>query len=307
MSIPKGRYKNTRHHADFKFFDEPSTSSQDIACNRNTSTSSNMDYPNKRYLFTNKITDGSASIIYKGIDKETNKTVVIKSISKKEPWRKELEILKSLSKTSERIVKYLDFYESNRRSYIVTEYHTGLDLFEHIDLNIPYKEKHGMHILLEMAKCIRECHELGIAHLDIKCENFMVNGKYIFDKYGANVVLIDFGHSEKMENHEKLAHGYNYGTTYYVCPEGYENMYSSKSDIWSLGICMAYILTGDFPFKGNEKEYIKNTKKGTVTLARPLSREMELLIKRCLQIEPNKRPNIGQVIAFLEFAIGNST
>lgn len=299
--IPKGKYRNLKNYS-VHFFDHPFTSCQDFIGNRCTGTSNSLGYPSKRYIFSKKITDGSASIIYKGFDTLERKEVIIKSISKRELWRKELNILKDLLNTDNRILKYLDFFESNRRSYIVTEFYEGFDLFEHIDINVPYKEKPGIYLLLEMAKCIKECHDRNIIHLDIKCENYMVNKKYLFDESKANIVLIDFGHAEKIKGSiDKLQYGYNYGTSYYLCPEGYKKIYSSKSDIWSLGVCMALILTGDYPFHGNEKEYLKNAKSDNVMLSKPVSRESDSLIRRCVNSDPAKRPNIDQVIAFLEY------
>ena len=43
------------------------------------------------------------------------------------------------------------------------------------------------------------------------------------------------------------------GTPYYVCPEILENkIYDQKCDLWSLGICLVKVLTGDYPFLGND-------------------------------------------------------
>ncbi len=308
LKVPKGRYKNLKNYT-VKFFDQPYTSCQDFIGNRNTGTSNNLDYPNKRYLFVKKITDGSASVIYKGIDTLENKNVIIKSISKREIWRKELGILKNLTNTSDRILKYLDFFESNRRSYIITEFYQGFDLFEHIDLNVPYSEKTGILLLSEMAKCIKECHDLNIIHLDIKCENYMVVNKYLFNDSKPNIVLIDFGHAEKIKDLpiDTLQYGYNYGTSYYLCPEGYKKIYSSKSDVWSLGVCMALILTGDYPFQGSEKEYVNNAKSDSVKLSKQISRESDSLIRRCVSSDPNKRPDIDKVVNFLDFIYNKLT
>lgn len=304
IKIPKGKYKNLKNYIT-KFFDYPYTSCQDFIGNRELDTSNNTTYPSRRYLFEKKITDGSASVIYKARDTVENKDVIIKSISKREVWRKELNILKEFLNADSRILKYLDFFESDRRSYIVTEFYNGFDLFEHIDINVPYKEHIGIILLLEMAKCIKECHDRNIIHLDIKCENYMVNKEKLFEMSKPNIVLIDFGHAEKIKDSsiDKLYYGYNYGTSFYLCPEGYKNIYSSKSDIWSLGVCMSLILTGDYPFRGSENEYIRNAKHNNVKLSKTLSRESESLIKRCLNSDPLKRPNIDQVISFLEFTL----
>lgn len=306
MNIPKGKYKNLKTLSHF--FDNPGTSSQDVACNMLTNTSGNVNYPNKRYTFVKKLKDGSASIIHLAYDELENKNVIIKSIPKKEVWAKELDILKSLDNCSDKILKYLDFFESNRKCYIVTDFYEGFDLFEHVDINTPYDEKIGLSVSMEMAKCIKECHDLNIIHLDIKCENYMVNKKQLFKNNVPNIVLIDFGHAERIKgNIQELRYGYLYGTSFYLCPEGYKKIYSSKSDIWSLGVCMSLILTGDFPFSGkNEKEYLKNAKEDNVEFTKKLRKETEHIVKRCVANDPSKRPDINQVINFINYILSSN-
>ncbi len=294
----RGRYSKL----DLKkllFFDYPSTSSQDMVLTRNTDTSHDINYPNKRYKYLRNITDGSASIIYEGYDKLNDKKVIIKKIKKNECWRKELEILELIKhKTSDRILKIVDYYESQRRSYIVTEFFEGLDLFEHVELNSPYTEYKWLQLLKEMASCIKECHDNNVIHLDIKCENFMVKTKHLFenDKFTGKIVLIDFGHADNF-GINVLKKGYNYGTTYYLCPEGYhEGISSSKSDIWSFGVCMSLILTGDFPYLGSSREYYKNCGIENIKLNKRISNDSYAVLKKCLKPYPSDRPSINEVI-----------
>lgn len=303
----RGRYRKSEIYKK-SFFDNPSTSSQDMVLIRSTDTSNDTNYPSKKYKFIKCITDGSASMIYEGFDKSNDKRVIIKKIKKNECWRKELEILESIKdKTSDRILKIVDFYESQRRSYIVTEFYEGLDLFEHIELNSPYTEYKGLQLLKEMALCIKECHDNNILHLDIKCENFMVKTKCLFegDKFVGKIVLIDFGHADNFKLNV-IKRGFNYGTTYYLCPEGYYNgLVSSKSDIWSFGICMSLILTGDFPFLGSSKEYYKNSINNKINLNKKISNNCYTLLKKCLYSDINARPSINKVVdeisAYLNF------
>ncbi len=302
----KGIYVKSEYTKQYAFYDNPLTSSQESMCNRITDTSSDMLYPTNRYKYLENIIDGSASVIYKAYDQILDKYVIIKKIKKNEYWRKELEILKTIKyKTSDRILKFSDYFESNRRSYIVTDFYRGHDLFEHIDLNAPYAEKRGIKLLIEMAKCVKECHDNNIIHLDIKCENYMVNSEYLFkdsDTLG-KIVLIDFGHADISDTNDidKIRKWYSYGTTYYLCPEGYFNNYSSsKSDIWSLGICMSLILTGDYPFLGSSKNYYKNSLIPDVCLVKKISDKAEKLLTKCVDPNPLKRPNINFLLKELE-------
>lgn len=308
--LEKGKYSKSESEKRYGFYDRPSTSTQDIFGLRTNSTSEDTKYPSSRYKFIKKLGDGSASVIFEGYDNNNKEKVIIKSISKREPWRKELIVLKELCNSSSgRILRYLDFYESNKNSFIVTEYYKGFDLFEHIDLNVPYSTNLTVQLIVEMAKCIKECHDKNIVHLDIKCENFMVKTDKLFDNNNKlqHIVLIDFGHAELLkcdESIDDLRYGFNYGTTYYLCPEGYDQIYSSKSDIWSLGICLCLLSTGDYPFYGDKKKYVWNSANGNISLSKEIPLGIEKLIRSCLSVNPHERPNID---TFIENAISAGT
>jgi len=298
----KGKYTNSVLEQQLSIHDPPTTSAQDLLTIRANDTSSDILYPSTRYKSVKSIGDGSASLILEGYDLEENKKVIIKKISKKECWRQELETLKKLREsTSGRILRYLDFFESHRCSYIVTEFYDGLDLFEHIDINVPYSLRKGMLLILEMAKCIKECHDNNIIHLDIKCENYMVKSQKLFLEDKPNIVLIDFGHAEiipQVQSIHQLRRGFNYGTSYFTCPEGYlEKIYSSKSDIWSLGVCLCLLLTADYPYKGRKQEYYHNSTLNNISLSKDLDAETISLIKASLHSNPLERINIDDFIS----------
>ena len=249
-------------------------------------------HPNEKYEFQKKIGDGSASKIYISKGRGDDREYIIKRISKGEEWRAELRILKML-KDSDRLLKFIDSYFSDRFVYIVTEFYPGFDLFEHMDINVPFKPDYAKKLIKEMALCIKELHDLKIAHLDIKCENFMVRS---MDP--PRLILIDFGHAEKIEPNE-IKLGYSkYGTCFYLCPEGYTNYYSMKSDIWSLGICIHLFLTGDYPFEGDDRDYERNVVKQHLCL--DTTDGYDELIKSCLEYNPQKRWDIEKVLQFLE-------
>ena len=297
----KGRYAKANISQQLLIHDPPTTSAQDILCLRTNDTSTDTLYPSKRYISVKPLGDGSASLIFEGYDNQEKKKVIIKKISKREYWRKELEVLKRLANSdSGRLLKYLDYYESQRCSYLITEFYKGFDLFEHIDLNVPYPPKKALTLILEMAYCIKECHDNNVLHLDIKCENYMVKSDRLFEEGKPNIVLIDFGHAEIIppdQPIEKLRKGYSYGTSYYTCPEGYiERIHSSKSDIWSLAICLSLLLTGDYPYVGKKEEYYRNSVTDNVSLSKDLDPEISELIVDSLNSIPFKRPTIDMFI-----------
>jgi calcium-dependent protein kinase len=289
------------------FYDYPSTAAQNIVGMSTLKTTDSdfnghNDYPNN-FRFIKKISDGSASKLYLAIDPSIDKKeIVVKKISKNESWRTELNILKKLKMINDsRLLNYIGFYENERFAYILTEHYKGHDLFDHIYLNIPYSETNAKKIIKAMLKCLKVCHDNNIAHLDIKCENYMVlNMKNKEGSIDPEIVLIDFGHSEKIGHNEALCESSSYGTCYYLCPEGYDDIASMKSDIWSIGICMHLLLADDFPFDGSDDdEYTKEVMRSNLKISKKLSDPMKLFIEKCLDYNFRKRPTCDELLAML--------
>jgi serine/threonine protein kinase len=280
----KSIYNNSELKERLYFFDWPSTSVQYSFLN--FSVDRNF-FPNRDYKFIEKISDGSASKLYLAKDL-IGKNVIIKKIPKNEEWRNELIALKKL-KGSRFIINIIDHFESDRMFYIICDYVPGLDMYEHVNVNVPYDLESGSLLLKNMLLCIKECHDNDIAHLDIKCENFMYNKGL--------VILIDFGHAESVIGSDMMISRGSYGTPCYICPEGYYKYYSKASDIWALGICAHLIFSGCFPFHGtdDDTEYEKNVLKYDLDLE-PMQSIASNFIKRCLTYEPTDRPTVDELL-----------
>ena len=114
------------------------------------------------------------------------------------------------------------------------------------------------------------------------------------------LVLIDFGHAEFVDK-KQIKEGYSkYGTCFYLCPEGYLNYYSSKSDIWSLGICLYLFITGDYPFYGDDEEYEQNVVNKNIKLdIDKLSPNVICILDACLNYNPKERATIDEITKLL--------
>lgn len=273
------------------------------------------------YKFVKKLNDGSEGVLYTG--KEIHgkqKDIVIKRIRKNNnDWRTELNVLLKIKKENilrnnveqSRLLNIIDYYDSPWCVYIITEYYKGLDLFEHIIINIPYSYSNAKKLTKDMLLCIKECHDMGIAHLDIKFENFIYkkideknfsqekNDNFSQDNFSENkrLILIDFGHSIPIEKGRVESIG-SYGTIYYICPEGFRGYYSLKSDIWSLGMCIHLLLTEDFPFEGDDddSEFERNVVKGNIYIDDNLSDDAYDFISRCLDYDISSRATVDELL-----------
>lgn len=141
-----------------------------------------------------------------------------------------------------------------------------------------------------LAELRRKDEDHIVLHRDLKPEN-------VFLTNGATVKLGDFGLSRVLQAHD-FASTY-VGTPFYMSPELCSSeRYSAKSDIWSLG-CIAYELCAqEPPFNGrNHPELILNIKNGAMReLPNFYSKELKDLIKRCLRVSQDDRPDVAQLL-----------
>lgn len=154
----------------------------------------------------------------------------------------EIEILKELDHPS--IARTIDIFEDKKKFYFVQEYLAGGGLFDSLIQNVGFTENASATIIRQVLSAVAFLHSREIAHRDIKPENIL------FESNDAlNVKLLDFGNSRKMGENEPMRGVY--GSAYYVAPEVLTGNYDEKCDIWSIGVILYMLLSGNPPFNGN--------------------------------------------------------
>ena len=111
----------------------------------------------------------------------------------------------------------------------------------------------------QLFSAVAFCHDKGIVHRDLKPENMLVNSKV---GEPLTIKLIDFGASEHFKKGQKLDKFI--GTAYYIAPEVIDKSYDEKCDLWSCGIIMYTMISGQPPFSGTEDQIIKKVKSGFI-------------------------------------------
>lgn len=135
----------------------------------------------------------------------------------------------------------------------------GGELFDKIISRISsgqmYSEKTAAYLILQIMSAVDYCHKNGICHRDLKPENILFLNKG--NEENNPIKVIDFGLSQIIgEKKEKLKS--KVGTAYYVPPEILIGEYSQKCDVWSVGIIICILLTGEPPFNGKNDLEIYN-------------------------------------------------
>ena len=139
--------------------------------------------------------------------------------------------------------------EAGDHIYIAMEYVQGESLKERLkDGAIPVSEVTNM--LRQIAKGLHEAHQRGIVHRDIKPGNIMITET-------GQVKIMDFGLAKQDDGESLTRTGSTLGTTAYMSPEQAQGeKLDTRTDIWSLGVVLYEMLTGERPFKGANEQAV---------------------------------------------------
>src|SRR3954454_4303459 len=208
---------------------------------------------NGRYRLDAQIGAGGMSTVYRAFDATLERRVAIKLMHREiasdsdqlERFRREARSVAQFSHPH--IVGVIDAGEDDGRPYIVFEYVEGETLKDRIRRmgQLPIDEAAAYAI--EIARALGAAHARGIVHRDIKPQNVLID-----DEGTAKVT--DFGIARSLDEEGLTADGRVFGTTDYVSPEqalGHD--VGPQSDLYSLGIVLYEMLTGDVPFHGENQ------------------------------------------------------
>ncbi|CAK67469.1 unnamed protein product (macronuclear) [Paramecium tetraurelia] len=258
-------------------------------------TISNYTYENN-----DLIGSGYSSKVYKGVNTKTNQVVAIKVISiqqlttqiSKSLLKNEIQVLSLIDHPN--LMKIYDTFETKNNRYLICEYCNERDLAEILD-STQFTETQTLEVFQQIAQGIKALHDKKIIHRDIKPANILKsNGSY---------KLADFGFAVIENQYESIIKKFNVGTPMYMAPEtAQNNVYSEKSDIWSLGIVLFQMIYRELPlFSKQENELSKKhsfliNKIKNDTITTPKTKELML---NMLNIDPEKRMSINEIIANL--------
>ena len=202
------------------------------------------------------------------------------------------EVLNLSKIKNQNVIRIFDFFNDGHFFFIVTEYAPYGDLFDLMMRMYPFSEKQLAYIAQQMAFSIKACHDLNIAHRDIKIENIVV-GK------DSKLKLVDFGCSLDITNQKIINKAQ--GTLIFLAPEVIENdnHYGLEQDIWTFGTALFELICGEAPFGSNDDDIniIKeNILKCNYKFDEYFSSYTKDLISKCLVYDPSKRIKIDEIL-----------
>lgn len=204
-----------------------------------------------RYEVEQRIGGGGMAVVYKAHDNLLNRTVALKILRSQfghdddfiGRFRREAQAAASLSHPN--VVNVYDVGEEDDIQYIVMEYIEGLTLKELITQKGKLDLEQAIHIAIQICDALEHAHHNHIIHRDIKPHNILIGSR-------GRVKVTDFGIARAVTSATITHTGSVIGSVHYFSPEQARGGISGeKSDLYSLGIVMYEMLTGQVPFSGD--------------------------------------------------------
>ncbi len=205
----------------------------------------------KRYDLIQPIGSGGTAIVYKARDTVLHRFVAIKMLRPQhahdadfvQRFRREAQATALLSHPN--IVSVYDVGQEDDDHYIVMEYVDGETLSDIIKKRAPLPVAEAIYIAKRIAEALSLAHENGIIHRDIKPHNVLIG------QNGA-VKVTDFGIARDVSSSTITIAGSVMGSVHYFSPEHAKGLTTGKqSDVYSLGIVLYQMVTGQLPFNGD--------------------------------------------------------
>ena len=260
----------------------------------------NKEYPKTNlnfYKYGRIIGQGAFGKVNIGLNILTGRIVAIKSFDKKklsmnsENMKKiiyESNLMKKLNHPN--ITKILEMFEDEQYFLIIMEYINGGNLFSFVKKRRKLSEKTAKFLFRQIILGIQHIHSKKIVHRDIKLENILID-------LNNNIKICDFGISLVLNSLSEILYE-QCGTPMYMAPEILSSNKKKRKgyigppvDIWSAGIALYIMLSGNLPFNINDSSY--DFKKGKEYLDEYSN---NILLQYCiLRKEPKKIEGISEL------------
>jgi len=256
-----------------------------------------------RYEIIEALGVGGMGEVYRVEDKKVGQEIALKLIKPEiaadlkniERFRHEMKFARMISHRN--VCRMFDLGEDKGTYFITMEYVAGEDLKSFIRRAAPLSPARALAIIRQTAEGLAEAHRLGVIHRDLKPANVMI------DREG-NVRIMDFGIARSLTARGITSVGTVIGTPEYMSPEQVEGKDADhRSDLYSLGIIMFEMLTGQVP-SGRDTPLSIAVKQKSESPPSPkklnpqISENINTVILDCLEKDRDKRPRNAEDLLF---------
>ena len=248
------------------------------------------------YKVTAEVGRGGMGVVYKAEDTKLKRPVALKFLAAhllddeeiKTRFHREAEAAAALNHPN--VCTVHEIAEANGRTFIAMAFLEGEPLEKKIEAG-PLKLKDALEFAIQTAHGLEAAHEKKIVHRDIKPANLMITGA------GSKqlVTIMDFGLALLTDRSKLTRLDETMGTVTYMSPEQTYGMeLDHRTDVWSLGVVIYEMVTGQRPFKGHYDKAVMysttNEEPEPMTALRTgVPMELELLVNKCLAKEADRR------------------
>jgi len=245
------------------------------------------------YKILKKLGEGGMGVVYKAEDTKLERTVAIKflprhiSANSQERERFKIEAKAAAALNHSNIATIHAIEDTEDEMFIVMEYVDGKELKEKISLGRVDIEE-SIRIAKQIAEGLKAAHKKEIIHRDIKSSNIMIT-------QNGNVKIMDFGLAKIRGGSELTKIESTIGTAAYMSPEQTKgDNVDHRTDIWSFGVVLYEMLTGQLPFRGEYEQAIvysilNEEPKSITELRVDIPSPLTLIIEKSLQKNPVNR------------------
>eukprot|EP00842_Homolaphlyctis_polyrhiza_P004792 jgi/Hompol1/5313/HPOL_004326-RA len=246
-----------------------------------------------------------------GVHIETSQRVAIKIISKENldpdsdlkksdlnrKLEREITIMKLIQHPN--VMQLYDVYETGKELFLVLEHVEGGELFDYLVKKGRLSETEAVGFFQQIIMGVEFCHRHLICHRDLKPENLLL------DK-DRNVKIADFGMAS-MQVPSKMLET-SCGSPHYASPEIIKGVRydGSSADVWSCGVILYALVTGNLPFDDeNIRRLLNKVKTGMFFIPEHVGSDARDLIKRMLVVDPAKRITVSTLLCLRKLYLVN--
>ncbi|XP_068601452.1 serine/threonine-protein kinase SIK3 homolog [Brachionichthys hirsutus] len=200
---------------------------------------------------------------------------------------REVQIMKLLKHPH--IIRLYQVMETERMIYLVTEYASGGEIFDHLVAHGRMTENDARKKFKQIVAAVHFCHRRHIVHRDLKAENLLLD-------HNLDIKIADFGFSNMFSRGQLLKTWC--GSPPYAAPELFEGKEydGPKVDVWSLGVVLYVLVCGALPFDGSTLQNLRSrVLSGKFRIPFFMSTDCEYLIRHMLVLEPSRRLTMEQI------------
>ena len=216
-------------------------------------SSTNSPILANRYQLQQTLGKGGTAVVYRAWDQNLKRTVAIKILrsefSKTESFRERFrqEALAAANLSHPNIITTFDFGLDNERLFMVMEYVPGTDLKTMLRQHGLFSTAEALPLIIQACAGIGYAHRAGLVHCDVKPQNLLVTPDL-------RLKVTDFGIARALASiRPDEQHDIVWGSPQYFAPEQAAGLAPSPaSDVYSLGVILYELLTGQLPFNSED-------------------------------------------------------